>query len=120
MKNLTQRHRGIKKKTIFLSLCLCVSVFNLQAGGTNGARPNILILSIDTLRADHLGCYGYKIKTPAIDRLASQSILFENAISQVPLTLPSHSTIFTGLYPDQHGVRNNENFILAEKFTTIA
>ncbi|MCI0416602.1 sulfatase-like hydrolase/transferase [bacterium] len=84
------------------------------------AKSNVLLISIDTLRADHLGCYGYRTKTPAIDTLASESMLFENTISQVPLTLPSHSTIFTGLYPDQHGVRNNENFVLAGSFKTLA
>jgi arylsulfatase A-like enzyme len=85
-----------------------------------GAKPNVLVISIDTLRADHLGCYGHSQKTPAIDSLASKGVLFENAISQVPLTLPSHSSIFTGLYPDQHGVRNNENFVLDQKHTTLA
>jgi choline-sulfatase len=83
-------------------------------------KPNVLLISIDTLRADHLGCYGYTGKTPAMDSLASQSVLFETAISQVPLTLPSHCTILTGLYPDQHGVRNNENFVLSAKVKTLA
>src|SRR5262245_11746363 len=84
------------------------------------AHPNVLLISIDTLRADHLGFYGYSKGTPAIDSLAAKSVLFENTISQVPLTLPSHCTILTGLYPDQHGVRNNENFVLASKFVTLA
>jgi arylsulfatase A-like enzyme len=83
-------------------------------------QPNVLLISIDTLRADHLGCYGYPTATPSIDRLAAQSIVFENAISQVPLTLPSHSTLLTGLFPGQHGVRNNENFVLPSRVTTLA
>lgn len=83
-------------------------------------RRNVLLISIDTLRPDHLGCYGYKASTPAIDALAAKSVLFENAISQVPLTLPSHSTILTGLFPDRHGVRNNENFVLDPKIKTLA
>ena len=84
------------------------------------AQPNVLLISIDTLRADHLGCYGSAIKTPAMDAIAKNSVLFENTISQVPLTLPSHSTIFTGLFPDQHGVRNNEIFTLQDRFQTLA
>lgn len=83
-------------------------------------RPNVLLISIDTLRADHLGCYGYQKATPAIDSLAKQSVLFETVISQVPLTLPSHCTILTGLYPNQHGVRNNESFVLKPSFVTLA
>ncbi len=83
-------------------------------------HPNVLLISIDTLRADHLGCYGYQKATPAIDSLAKQSVLFDTAISQVPLTLPSHCTILTGLYPDQHGVRNNESFVLPPSITTLA
>ena len=120
MKDLTRRHRGAEKIVVLVSLCFCVSALNVLPPGNAAPRPNVLILSIDTLRADHLGCYGYNTKTPAIDSLASGSILFENTISQVPLTLPSHSSIFTGLYPDQHGVRNNENFVLPEKTRTIA
>ena len=69
---------------------------------------NILFITLDTTRADHLGCYGYdKIETPNIDRLAETGILFKNAICQAPLTLPSHSSIFTGTYPFYHGLRDN-------------
>ena len=72
-------------------------------------RPsNILLFTIDTLRADHLGCYGYeRINTPNINRLADEGILFEYTMSQIPLTTPSHSSIFTSLYPRNHGVLNN-------------
>ena len=79
-----------------------------------------MLISIDTLRSDHLGCYGYSTPTPSIDSFAKRSVLFETAISQVPLTLPSHCTILTGLYPDQHGVRNNESFVLPSGITTLA
>ncbi len=68
-------------------------------------RPNVILISVDTLRADHLGCYGYSRPTsPFIDRLAKRGTLFETAIVQVPGTLPSHMSIFTGLYPNEHGV----------------
>ncbi|MEE8523749.1 MAG: sulfatase [Thermoanaerobaculia bacterium] len=69
-----------------------------------GTRGYVLI-SIDTLRADHLGCYGYPRDTsPFLDSLAARGILFENAVVQLPGTLPSHMSIMTGLYPPEHGV----------------
>ncbi|MCL6583857.1 MAG: sulfatase-like hydrolase/transferase [bacterium] len=74
---------------------------------------NILLITIDTLRADHLGCYGYSgVDTPAIDSLAAKGVRFELAFTPVPLTLPSHVTIMTGLYPVTHGVLNNGEFRL--------
>lgn len=85
-------------------------------------RPdNLLLITIDTLRADHLGCCGYSLPTsPAIDALAASGVLFEQARSTAPLTLPSHSTILTGLYPYSHGVRNNGDFYLPEDVPTLA
>jgi len=71
------------------------------------AQPNVVIITIDTLRADHLGCYGYKdIKTPNIDALAADSTRFEHAFTPVPVTLPSHSSIFTGTYPMLSGMHD--------------
>lgn len=82
---------------------------------------NIVLITIDTLRADHLECYGYKgIKTPNINRIADEGILFQSAIVQTPLTLPSHSSIMTGTYPLYHGVRDNGGFYLDESQTTVA
>jgi arylsulfatase A-like enzyme/tetratricopeptide (TPR) repeat protein len=71
-------------------------------------RPNILLVTIDTLRADRVGAYGAKSPaTPVMDRLAADGCLFAEAIVQVPLTRASHATILTGLYPFQHGIRDN-------------
>ena len=71
------------------------------------SKPNVVLISIDTLRADHLSCYGYTRKTsPNIDELAQQGAIFLNAFSQSPKTAPSHMTIMTSLYPDVHGVMN--------------
>ena len=68
----------------------------------------VVIISVDTLRADHLPAYGYRgVETPNLDALRKDAILFENAYSHVPLTLPSHASLFTGLLPPQHGVRDN-------------
>ncbi len=88
---------------------------------SKGEKPNVLLITIDTLRADHLGCYGYdQIKTPHIDKLANEGILFQHAYTPVPITLPSHASILTGAYPPFHGVRNNGSFVLNEKSITIA
>jgi len=82
---------------------------------------NIIIFTIDTLRADHLECYGYEnIQTPNINRLAREGILFEYNIVQAPLTLPSHASILTGTYPLFHGMRDNGGFYLEEDYITIA
>jgi arylsulfatase A-like enzyme/cytochrome c-type biogenesis protein CcmH/NrfG len=69
---------------------------------------NILLITLDTTRADHLGCYGYQnALTPAMDSVAREGVLFERAYATAPLTLPSHASLFTGLYPPEHGVRTN-------------
>ncbi len=82
---------------------------------------NLLLITIDTLRADRLGCYGDgDAETPRLDELARGGVRFENAYSHVPLTLPSHGTLFTGRYPFAHGVRNNGNYFLREDETTLA
>ncbi|HVR11076.1 MAG TPA: sulfatase-like hydrolase/transferase [Thermoanaerobaculia bacterium] len=78
------------------------------AGDPAGGPRNLLLVTLDTVRADHLGCYGDALaETPALDRLASEGIRFAHAASPVPLTLPSHTSILTGLLPLHHGVRNN-------------
>jgi tetratricopeptide (TPR) repeat protein len=74
-------------------------------------HPNIILVTIDTLRADHLGCYGYKQNTsPNIDRIASGGLIFRNAFATAPITLPSHASILTGLYPAHHGFHDNAFF----------
>ncbi len=81
----------------------------------------VVILTLDTTRADRLGCYGYaQAATPNLDRLATEGVLFESAVSSVPTTLPSHSTMFTGQYPQDHGVRYNLVFRLAPSAETLA
>jgi arylsulfatase A-like enzyme/Tfp pilus assembly protein PilF len=85
------------------------------------ARPNVLLITVDTVRADHVGCYGYKsIQTPTIDALAEDGILYEHAIAQVPLTWPSHTAIMTGTYPFQNGVQDFTGQPLDPKFQTLA
>ena len=68
-------------------------------------KYNVILISIDTLRADHLSCYGYHRKTsPNIDKFSAKSIVFKNAISVSSWTVPSHASMFTGLYPSRHGL----------------
>ena len=85
------------------------------------AKPNIILITIDTVRADHVGCYGATgIQTPTLDSLAQDGIVFERAISQVPLTWPSHAAILTGTYPFQNGVQDFTGQPLDPKFRTVA
>lgn len=84
-------------------------------------KPNVILLTLDTTRADHLACYGYsRVKTPNLDSLARRGVLFEQAAATSPLTLPSHCSILTGMYPTYHGVRINGNTALNEQQKTIA
>ena len=81
---------------------------------------NILLITLDTTRADHLPMYGYKeVKTPNLDKLADNSFVFQDAIAHAPLTLPSHTSMLTGLLPISHGVRDNAGFFLDPKVTTL-
>ncbi len=74
----------------------------------DGSRPNLLLITLDSTRADHLGCYGYPLPTsPVIDGVARGGVLFTDAISQIPLTGPSHATMMTGLHPHEHGAVRN-------------
>ncbi len=89
--------------------------------GPASRRTPIILVSIDTLRADRLPAYGYgKIQTPAIDELARNGVVFDNCYTHVPLTLPAHTSLFTGLLPPVHGVRNNIGFRLGAGAKTLA
>ena len=80
------------------------------------AGTPIVLISIDTLRADHLPAYGYRgVETPAIDALRRDGVLFERAYSPVPLTFPAHASLLTGLLPNQHGVRDNTGYLFDAK-----
>jgi arylsulfatase A-like enzyme/Flp pilus assembly protein TadD len=83
--------------------------------------PNVVVITIDTLRADHLGCYGYsKIRTPAIDALAADGVRFERAYTPVPITLPAHTVIFTGTYPPLNGMHDFSGNRLGPQPPTLA
>lgn len=81
---------------------------------------NVILISLDTLRADHLGAYGYeRNSSPELDAVANQSVLFERCFAQAPTTLPSHMSIFTGLYPRRHGVLK-KSLVLSDRTPTLA
>ena len=101
--------------TLLLLLPVCLSACESH-------RPwNVLLVTLDTTRADFLGCYGKtSAQTPTLDRLAVQGFLFEQAAASNPVTQPSHSTILTGTYPLAHGVRDNSLFHLPDQSETLA
>lgn len=104
---------------LFLTSCSRKPDTSAVAGKLSG--QNLLLITLDTTRADRIGCYGYNpAATPTLDALAARGVLFENAFAQVPLTLPSHCSILTGRYPREHGVRDNARNALAPSFPTLA
>lgn len=85
------------------------------------APMNVVLITLDTLRADHLGAYGATtVRTPHLDRLASQGVVFDQVMTTAPLTLPAHSSIMTGQFPPRHGVRDNGGFFLGPEQVTLA
>ena len=85
------------------------------------APKNLLLVSIDTLRADHLGCFGYAAaQTPRLDALARSGLRFARATTVMPLTLPAHASLLTGTFPAWHGVRDNGGFYLDDDQVTLA
>jgi arylsulfatase A-like enzyme/cytochrome c-type biogenesis protein CcmH/NrfG len=83
--------------------------------------PNILLITLDTTRADRLGCYGYApAETPNLDGLAARGVRFASAYAPAPLTLPSHSSIMTGTYPLVHQVHDNGTYFLGSRIPTLA
>ncbi len=87
---------------------LALALAGCSDGSAGLDHPNVILISVDTLRADHLGCYGYfRDTSPNIDRLAAESIVFERAYATMATTLPSHASMFTGRYPLEHGILAN-------------
>jgi arylsulfatase A-like enzyme/Flp pilus assembly protein TadD len=93
----------------------------IASSTVNPQSVNVVLITLDTVRADHLHCYGdNKIKTPVIDSLARDGVLFEKAVTQTPLTGPSHASIFTGENPNVHHVRDTGGFALQPSSVTLA
>jgi len=94
---------------------------NLSCGHSPGGRPDVVLITLDTTRWDHLSCYGQSsAHTPNLDSIAGGGILFTRALTTVPVTLPAHASILTGLYPPGHGVHNNGMYRLGEDIPTMA
>jgi arylsulfatase A-like enzyme/cytochrome c-type biogenesis protein CcmH/NrfG len=93
----------------------------IASSAVNPQSVNVVLITLDTVRADHLHCYGdNKIKTPVIDSLARDGVLFKKAVTQTPLTGPSHASIFTGENPNVHHVRDTGGFALQPSSVTLA
>jgi arylsulfatase A-like enzyme/cytochrome c-type biogenesis protein CcmH/NrfG len=114
----------MKKRTLAILILLLLAASGLFLVLRHGRdkRPwNIVVITLDTTRADHIGAYGYAAaQTPHLDRLARGGVMFRNCYTSVPLTLPSHSALFTGRYPIANHVRNNGNYFLPAGETTLA
>src|SRR4029077_10034926 len=114
-------HRCFAAIVFFAVVCLFSQFAIAAANPATASRPNVILITIDTVRADHLGCYGAKnIQTPTLDALAHDGVVFECAVSQVPLTWPSHAAILTGLYPFQNGVQDFTGQPLEPRFRSVA
>ncbi len=111
-----------------VTVAVAAAVYLVPRGGSldfaalRGERPfNVVVVTLDTTRADRLGAYGYaQASTPTLDALAAEGVLFRRAYSVTPLTLPSHTSLFSGTYPPHHGVRDNGGFIVPDELTTLA
>jgi choline-sulfatase len=89
--------------------------------GQGVEKPNLILVTLDTTRADHLACYGYGgVRTPNLDGLAERGVVFDQCATTAPLTLPAHSSIMTGMNPTYHGVRINGGTALPDSQTTLA
>src|SRR5207302_3852087 len=122
---VAERVAGLRKLALSLLLLpLCAACHHgetpaLPAG--SGEKPDIIVVPIDTLRADAVGYSGNtKVRTPFLDRMAGEGLVFTNAHAHNVVTLASHTNILTGLYPFQHGVRDNSGFKLDPKYPTVA
>ena len=116
---------GAKKIHFFIYLPLVLGIISPDVFPLTSQKEasslNVLLITIDTLRADRLSCYGSQnVKTPHIDILAEKGILFRRAFAHTSTTLPSHTSIFTGMTPLYHGVHDNSNFIAREDLLTLA
>src|SRR5438552_11000577 len=115
---------GVRRSLIAVAILLVIAAVAfalLRHRKTTGPARDIILITIDTLRADSVGFAGNtKVKTPFLDSLAGRGIVFTNAHAHNVVTLPSHVNILTGLYAYQHGVHDNAGFVLAPKYATVA
>jgi arylsulfatase A-like enzyme/Flp pilus assembly protein TadD len=120
---------GARKRAAPAWIVPALLLTGLAAAFAGAARPasqkpprrNLVLITLDTTRADHLGSYGWKAaRTPNLDALAARGTRFVRCDTAAPVTLPSHATILTGLYPPRTGVRDNGTFVLSDRVETVA
>jgi len=116
----------IHRASLIVIILVCAVIVPVTAGLHQAAPriktpPNIVLIAIDTLRRDHLGCYGYKRPvSPNIDKLAAEGVLFERSYSPASWTLPSFTSMFTGLLPATHGITRGSGQRLVAAIPTLA
>lgn len=123
LRGLRARRRRLTVGLAAVAVAAVAGALAWRAGraGPGAERLNVVLITLDTTRADHLGCYGHpEAKTPHIDRLAAEGTRFAECVSAAPSTLPAHATILTALTPPAHGVRDNIGFRLAPAYRTLA
>ena len=104
---------------MLVALCSLLAACDRQP--VDHSPPNVVVITLDTTRADRLSPYGYMdASMPALERLAREGVLFDQAMTVAPLTLPAHASLFTGLFPPRHGVRDNADRALDASHTTLA
>src|SRR6267143_6176065 len=104
---LRRRTQGLRGIVLALLVALFIFPFSLSAAPPANDPSNVVLITIDTVRPDHLGCYGYKlIETPHLDALAAAGVRFTNAYTPVPITLPAHGVMLTGTYPMRTGLHD--------------
>ncbi len=109
------------KKTYIIGFFLFTAFLFQPVYSTPKNNINVLVITLDTTRADHIGCYnGSYSNTPNIDKLGKEGIIFENCFTHVPITLPAHVSLFTGKYPANVNVRNNGRYFLSQEHETVA
>ncbi len=117
-------HLAAMRSTRVAAAWLLVALGGCGGSGTGQAdagRHNRLLVTLDTTRADRRGCYGYEgADTLNLDALAARGVVFDQAYTPAPMTLPAHATLLTGLLPPQHGARVNGEHRLAEDVPTLA
>lgn len=120
------RRERVRFSDIFIAFCLYSALYSLPAllsaaGIEKNSQKNVLLITIDTLRADRLSCYSRQhVQTPNIDNLAGRGVLFSRAFANTSTTLPSHTNILLGVSPLYHGVHDNLRFIVRQDFLTLA
>jgi len=108
--------RTTRRRAAWIALALLAA----SCGAPHDPRPSAILITLDTTRADALGCYGGTTPTPHLDRIAGEGVLYESARTTAPLTLPAHASMMTGLYPVRHSVRDNSLTPLPESARTLA